>query len=75
MIIRIKELETGATRDYNDKQVKGGKKYLPEMVKNFNELKKREDAKDWAMMLEVVGFDYDIDWLEVTDYEVELIGA
>ena len=72
MTIRITNIETGATREYSDKQVKGGKKYLPEMVKNFNELKKREDAKGWAMMLEVIGFDYDIDWLEVPKYEVEL---
>ena len=72
MEIRIRNIETGEIHGYTERQIKGGAKRITEMVKNFNELKKREDAKDWAMMLELIGMDYDIDWLEVTKYEIEV---
>lgn len=70
MKIRIKNIETGEIHGYTAQQIKGGAKRILEVVKTFNELKKREDAKDWALMLKLVGMDYDIDWLEVTKYEI-----
>lgn len=70
MKLIIKELADGEIREYDEKNIKGGSKRIVEAVKNFNELKKREDANSWALMIELVGMKWDMEFLEVPKYEI-----
>ena len=65
--------ETYEFREYDEKNIKGGSERALEAIQSLYELKKREDADMWAMVLELVDMPYDIDWMPVTTTVAEVL--
>lgn len=73
MKFRFTNLTNMESREYDERNIKGGAKTGWEVVNSLYELKKREDACDFWVMLKVVGLDFDIDMFKVTDFAAEVI--
>lgn len=73
MTFRFTNLNTMESREYKEENIKGGAQRGWEVVKTLYDLKKREDARDFWVMLKVVGLDFDLDMFKVTDFAVEVL--
>ena len=60
-------------REYDEKNIKGGAERAWSVIQSLYELKKREDADDWAVVLDLVDMPYDIDWMPVKTTIAEVL--
>lgn len=74
MIFRFHNMDTKEFREYTPANIDGGAEAAWDLIMNLYELKKRNDRNEYAVLLKVVGMDFDVDFFEVNKYVVEVIG-
>ena len=73
MKFRFTNLTNMESREYDEKNIKGGAQAAWNAVNCIYELRKRADASEWLVWLDLIGLEFDCDTFEPERYAVEVL--